>query len=72
MRREPVQSSAVSAVGYDPATNELEIEYAHGDVYRYSLVPPSVRRALLAAPSIGSFVNREIKPHYPGREVFED
>lgn len=72
VRREPVQSSAVSAVGYDPATNELEIEYAHGDVYRYSLVPPSVHRALLAAPSIGSFVNREIKPHYPGREVFED
>lgn len=72
MRRIAVTSSAVSAVGYDPATNELDIEYPSGDVYRYSMVPPSVYRALLAAPSIGAFVNREVKPHFPGREVFED
>lgn len=71
MRRVPVTSSAVAAVGYDPATNELEIEYAGGDVYRYSMVPPSVHRQLMQERSVGTFVNREIKPHYPGREVFE-
>ncbi|WP_420114605.1 KTSC domain-containing protein [Pseudactinotalea sp.] len=72
MRREPVRSGAVGAVGYDAQTNELDIEYAGGDVYRYSMVPPSVYRELLAADSIGAFVNREVKPHYPGREIFED
>lgn len=72
MRRDPVRSTAVAAVGYDPATNELEVEFAGGDVYRYSMVPPSVYRALLGATSIGAFVNREVKPHYPGREVFDD
>lgn len=72
MRREPVRSGAVAAVGYDPRTNELDIEFSGGDVYRYSMVPPSVHRELLAATSIGAFVNREVKPHYPGREVFED
>ncbi|WP_156222730.1 KTSC domain-containing protein [Pseudactinotalea suaedae] len=71
MRRVPVRSGAVSAVGYDPTTNELDIEYTGGDVYRYSMVPPSVHRELLAADSIGSFVNREVKPHYPGREIFD-
>ena len=71
MRRVPVRSAAVSAVGYDPATNELDIEFAGGDVYRYSMVPPSVHRELLAAESVGAFVNREVKPYYPGREIFD-
>jgi lysyl-tRNA synthetase class 2 len=71
VRRVPVRSGAVSAVGYDPTTNELDIEYTGGDVYRYSMVPPSVHRELLAADSIGAFVNREVKPHYPGREIFD-
>lgn len=70
MRRVPVTSGAIAAVGYDPSTNALEIEYVSGDVYRYSMVPASVYRDLLAAPSVGAFVNREVKPHYPAREVF--
>jgi len=40
-------------------------------VYRYSMVPPSVHRALMQARSVGAFVNREVKPHYPGHEVFD-
>lgn len=61
----------MASVGYEPATNELEVEFAGGDIYRYSLVPPSVYRALLSASSIGAFVNREVKPHYPGREIVD-
>ncbi len=71
VRRDRVRSEAVASVGYDPATNELDIEYISGDVYRYAMVPPSVHRDLLAAKSIGAFVNRFVKPHYPGREVFD-
>lgn len=71
MRRVPVSSSAIAAIGYDRATSELEIEYAGGDVYRYSMVPPSVHRALMQERSVGAFVNREVKPHYPGHEVFD-
>ncbi|WP_241681045.1 KTSC domain-containing protein [Pseudactinotalea terrae] len=61
----------MAAVGYDAATNELEVEFIGGDVYRYSMVPPSVHRELMVADSIGAYVNREVKPHYPGREVFD-
>ncbi|WP_156743454.1 KTSC domain-containing protein [Occultella aeris] len=71
MRRDRVSSEAVASVGYDATTNELDIEYISGDVYRYAMVPPSVHRDLLAARSIGAFVNRFIKPHYPGRETFD-
>jgi hypothetical protein len=71
VRRVPVTSGAVAAVGYDPRTNELEIEYASGDLYRYSMVPPSIHRELMASESIGAFVNRKVKPHYPGREIFD-
>lgn len=71
MRRRPVSSGAVRSVGYDAATNELEIEFAGGDVYRYSMVPPSIHRRLVEADSVGAFVNREVKPHYPAREVFD-
>jgi hypothetical protein len=44
----------------------LELEYRNsGRVYDYLGVPPGVHDALLAAESIGRFVNHEIKPRYP-------
>jgi N-formylglutamate amidohydrolase len=69
VRRVPVESAAVASVGYDPATNELEIEYAGGGVYRYYGVPPSRVEALLTAASIGRYVTEHIKPRYPYREM---
>lgn len=47
----------------------LELEYrSSGEVYDYLGVPPAVHDALLAAESIGRFVNVEIKPRYPVRK----
>ena len=69
VRRRPVTSSAVSSVGYDAVSSQLEVEFVDGDVYRYSLVPRWRVEELLAADSIGSYVNREIKPRYPGVQV---
>lgn len=60
------------SVGYDAATSELEIEFAGGDVYRYSMVPASVHQALLDSPSKGAFLGRKIIPRYPAREVYPD
>jgi hypothetical protein len=64
-----VESSAVASVGYEEATNTLEVEFAGGSVYRYFGVPRSRVEALLAAPSIGGYVTRHIKPRYPYAEV---
>jgi hypothetical protein len=64
-----VNSSAVRAVRYHLATGELDVRFEEGREYRYNRVPRSKFRALLAAESIGAFVNQEIKPHHAYREI---
>jgi hypothetical protein len=69
MERIAVESSSVRAVGYDPATFELEIEFHNGRSYRYQRVPIAAFRLLLQAPSIGEFVNEQIKPRFEAKAV---
>jgi KTSC domain len=64
-----VDSSAVAAVGYDRATEELYVEFIDGDLYAYARVPYVIWRALQAADSKGRFVNAVVKPHFPVRRV---
>jgi hypothetical protein len=64
-----VGSSAVRAVRYHAATGELDVRFEEGRRYRYSHVPRSKFRALLAAESVGAFVNHEIKPYHSWREI---
>ncbi|HEX7186251.1 MAG TPA: KTSC domain-containing protein [Thermoanaerobaculia bacterium] len=65
MRRQPIESSAISSVGYDPRSEVLEVEFSSGAVYDYYEVPPRVYRALLKAPSKGQYVSRRIRDRYP-------
>lgn len=67
MRRRPVNSSSIKSVGWSDGT--LELEYVNGYVYQYDEVPQPRYAALLAAPSIGAYVNKHIKPYYGCREV---
>ena len=69
MKRMMVESRSVSEIGYEPATFELEIEFRNGRSYRYQQVPMAAYRLLLQAPSIGEFVNKQIKPRFEAREV---
>lgn len=69
MERIAVDSSSVRAVGYDSATFELEVEFHNGRTYRYRRVPVAAYRLLLLAPSIGEFVNKQIKPRFEAKEV---
>ena len=68
MRRQPVASSSLTSVGFDPATNELEIEFRGGGIYRYS-VPRRIHRELMEADSLGAFFARRIRHTYPGWKV---
>ena len=65
MQRNQVDSSAISSVGYDEKSSVLEVEFASGAVYDYFKVPEKVYRALLKAPSKGSFVSRRVRDRYP-------
>ncbi|WP_433159843.1 KTSC domain-containing protein [Kribbella sp. CA-247076] len=62
-----MNSSSVRSVGWTDGT--LELEFVNGSRYQYFDVPQTTFAALLAAPSIGAYVNTEIKPYYDYREV---
>lgn len=57
-------STALDQARYDPETCVLDLWYSGGDRYRYFLVPKRIYDGLVAAPSAGTFVNQQIKPHY--------
>jgi hypothetical protein len=69
MERVRVESRSVVSVGYDPVAARLEVEFQGGRVYQYLHVPAAAYRLLLKAPSIGQFVNREIKPRFKAVQV---
>lgn len=71
MDMKPVKSSNVNAVGYDPATKQLAIEFKGSGTYYYEDVPPERHAALMGAPgdskhSVGRAFHSHIKPHHPG------
>ncbi len=69
MQRQPVTSSNLRSVGYDPDSQALEIEFQTGRVWRYSTVPRSVYSALMAADSKGSYFNSYIRGAFPDMPV---
>jgi len=63
-----VFSSNVSEVGYDSETQELLITWLKsGKTSAYAGVPEDVAEACSRAPSVGQFVNAEVKPFYSHR-----
>ncbi len=65
----PVRSRDLALVGYDPATSTLEVVFRMGGVYRYREVPESVYHGLMAAPSHGTFFQKNIKNQYSFTKV---
>lgn len=59
-----VSSSAISAVGYDPATMRMKIQFVDGHTYDYCGVPESVFDELLRASSKGMYFNDHIRDRY--------
>jgi hypothetical protein len=69
IKRLPVESSALAAVGYGRRLRALEIEFRNGAVYRYLEVAPEVYQALLAAPSKARFYDHNIRGKYRSLHV---
>ena len=64
IRRVPVESRALAAVGYSKKLRALEIEFRNGAIYRYLDVPRSVHDSLLNAPSKARFYHENIRGKY--------
>ena len=56
-----VDSSNIEAIGYDPNAQELFVQFLSGATYVYHGVPQEIYDNLMASPSQGSYLNREIK-----------
>jgi hypothetical protein len=58
----PVHSSAVKAVGYDPAAQEMHVQFHSGDtIYTYPGVKPEQHQQLMASKSIGAHLAKHFK-----------
>lgn len=65
---QPVESSQIHSLGYDPATSTLAIRFKNRttgeatSLYHYRNVSPELFEQFRTAESIGSFFIRNIKP----------
>ena len=61
---QPMSSSAISGLEYDPDAQTLVVHFAKGGTYQYDGVPQEEYLAFVKAPSAGQFFNAVIKPAY--------
>ena len=64
-----VTSSAISEYDYDPLRRELTVKWNTGGTYVYTKVAPEKVDALVAAKSVGQYVNKNIVPYHEGLKV---
>ena len=69
IKRLPVESRALAAVGYSKRLRALEIEFRNGAIYRYLDVSPPVYEALMIAPSKARFYDDNIRRKYRSLHV---
>ncbi len=69
MIRDPVASTNIVSIGYDPNAETLEVEFINGSVYQYYNVPADLHGQLMMAGSKGQFLNAYIKNGYPYSRV---
>lgn len=68
MQMIPVSSSNLVAVGYDPQTMTLRVQFNSG-TYDYYNVPKNIFDGLLAAPSKGSYHHSFIKNSFSYKRI---
>jgi len=64
-----VSSSNVGAIGYDETNQTLYIRFLNNTLYIYKGVPVGEFEGLRNAPSIGSYLHRNIKNLYPYERI---
>ena len=69
MERNPVSSTSIHSVGYDPQEKILEIEFKSGEIYQYEGVPLDVYTALLEADSHGKYFLSQIRDQYTFQKI---
>lgn len=61
MKHQPVESSSIASVAYDPDQQELHVRFKTGKTYAYSGVTPKQHQALIGAKSVGGHFAANIR-----------
>lgn len=69
MERKRVNSSKITAVGYDAKSRILEVQLRDGSVLAYSGVSSEVHRQFMNAPSPTSYYEDKIVEDFPSRRL---
>lgn len=64
MNMTPVNSTNLAAIGYDPGSRTLRVEFRTGGTYDYFDVPQTEYDGLRNASSHGEYLARSIKGKY--------
>lgn len=69
MNLTPVKSSTVAAMAYEPGTATLRVRFKSGGTYDYAQVTPEIYAKLTSGGSIGSYLQKHIKPNHKHSKV---
>ena len=64
MKRIPVISSDIKAVGYDESALIMEVEFHKGGIYQYSRVPLTEYKKMMSSESKGTYFASKIKNNH--------
>ncbi len=66
-----VDSSNLHSVVFDGVARALLVKFTSKACYRYVGVPIGIAKALVAAGSAGTYLNREVKPAFEAQAISE-
>ena len=66
-----VESSNIESIGYDLVESDLYVKFKNGSEYKYKSVPIKIYDKLIAADSVGSFFNRQVKDMFEFEKLKE-
>ena len=66
---QPVSSSNIAAIGYDPDNAVLTIQFIKGSVYEYYDVPSHEYDSLIGADSKGTYASQNIYKKYRQNKI---
>jgi hypothetical protein len=69
MRMTPVVSPNIYNIGYEPASQNLYVQFANGFVYEYRNVSPNVYAELMNADLVDVYLNQYMRDQYPYRRM---
>ncbi len=64
----PVKSSSLEAIAHDPATGVLSVKFKSGETYHYAGVSAADHSMLMAAESVGSHFQKNIRSKFEGKK----